>query len=725
MYTAALLALGLLAGVRAGWGQSQAIDPVNVTGPGRAAPAAAAPTPARSAIPAAPAAGGAGGLVPVAAPAAATQGVVPVDVTTRPGVPTAATPAAPAAVPTAATKPATPTAGAGAAPAAAAPTPGAVPAAQPVAVDDGASFPLTAVLLEYPYPHPSLPTVGEMLDSTITLGVVEGRYVAWRPGVPSASIKLGDIGKSGVQKISQSGVKAIYNHLIAELNSRGIIGVFVVVDPADIDTKDKDIRSGRTSMNFQIVTSVVKTVRTVAMSDAVTDKRVDNPSQQFIREHSPLQPAAAGAAERNDLLRKDLLDDYVLRLNRFPGRRVDVAISGTGNAGELNLDYLVSENRAWYAFAQVSNTGTAQTADIRERFGYVNNELTGHDDVLSLDYMTADFSKSHAIQGAYELPFMNLERVRYRVYGSWSEYTASDVGQNKLNFTGTAWAVGNELTMNFFQHRELFLDAIGGIKVEESQTTGASGQGLGLFVEPYLGLRLERATDLATTLGDVKVIGFITGTDITNLEGLGTFMPTRDPVVLQYNFSHSFFLEPLLDAQNFATGKSTLAHELYFGMRGQYAFDNRLFPQGQTVAGGLFSVRGYPESIVAGDSTIIATAEYRFHVPRIFPVQNDPTKTPFLWDKSFRYSPQTAYGRPDWDLIFRAFTDVGQVDISARQGYESNRTLWGTGVGMELQIKQNFNFRVDWGIPLNGIQDLGVRTGPDSSRVHFTATILY
>jgi hypothetical protein len=744
-YLSALLALGLMA--CAGWGQTQAIEPVNVTGPARAVPAAAAPAAVRSALPttgvvpvaATPAAvqvaAPAVSSVPVASPiaaapaGAATQGVVPVDVSTRPTVPTAAAPAVPA-TPTAAAAvaPTTPAAAAG------------TPVATALVVVDGAIYPLTAVLLEYKYPHPLLPTLNELLDSTIKLGVVDGAYVKARAGVEEVAVKLGDIGKSGPQKIAQSGVLAIYNQLIIQLNSRGIIGVFVVVSAEDMKSRpnpeqkpdgpklldvDEDIRGTRTSMKFVVVTSVVKEVRTVAMSDAATGERVDNPSQQSIREHSPLQPAAAGAAERNDLLRKDVLDDYVLRLNRYPGRRVDVALSGTNVPGELNLDYLVSENRSWYAFAQVSNTGTSQTADIRERFGYVNNQLTQRDDTLTLDYMTADFSKSHGIQASYELPFMNLERVRYKVYGSWSEYTASDVGQNLVQFTGTGWSVGNELIMNIFQQRELFIDAIAGLKVEESQTMGGAGTGLGLFTEPYLGLRLERATDLATTTGGVKVIGFFTGTDMTELEMLGTTSPTRNPIVLQYDFSQSFFLEPLLDPRKFSEGKSTLAHEMFFSVRGQYAFDNRLVPQAQTVAGGLFSVRGYPESIVAGDSTIIGTMEYRFHIPRIFPVQNDPTKTPFLWNQSFRASPQTVYGRPDWDLIFRAFTDVAQVDISNRQAFESHRTLWGAGVGMELQVKQNFNLRADWGIPLNAFEDLGVRTGPDSSRLHFSATILY
>ena len=554
--------------------------------------------------------------------------------------------------------------------------------------------------------------------------------MAPRAGVPTVMVSLGEIGKSGPQKLYKSGIAAIYSHILRQLNSRGIIGVFVVVDPADIKMdlaspeKDEDVRGTRTSLQLVVVTSVVKEVRTVAIGENSTADRVDNPRQASIREHSPLQPAVEGAATRNDLLRKDELDEYVLRLNRFPGRRVDVAISQTGKTGELNLDYLVSEARPWYVFAQASNTGTSQTTDFRERFGYVNNQLTGHDDIFSLDYSTAGFSKSHAVIATYELPFFNSDRARYKVYGSWNEYTASDVGQNNQQFTGSGWMAGNELTVNMFQKRELFIDAVGGFKAQESTaqsvTSGTNGQGL--FWEPYIGLKLERITDLATTTGQLLLTGFFTGTDEHDLEGLGRVNVSRSPAVLHYEFAQSFFLEPLLDPERFARGKSTLAHEIYLSTRGQYAFGNRLFPQAEEVAGGLYSVRGYPESIAAGDSVVMGTAEYRFHVPRVFPVQDDPTKTPFLWDKTFRYSPQTVYGRPDWDLILRAFVDAGQVAISSRQTFENNATLVGAGVGFELQYRQNFNLRVDWGNALTDVKD-EVKAG--SQRVHITATILY
>ena len=65
-----------------------------------------------------------------------------------------------------------------------------------------------------------------------------------------------------------------------------------------------------------------------------------------------------GEGERNDLLRKNELDDYIFRLNRHPGRRVDLALSTGAEVGGVTLDYLVAENKSTYVYGQISNTGT-------------------------------------------------------------------------------------------------------------------------------------------------------------------------------------------------------------------------------------------------------------------------------------------------------------------------------------------------------------------------------
>ena len=507
-YASALLAVGLAAGVtisgvgRSAWGadDAQALDPVNVGGGKSAVPAAVEPESVPKSAEKVPESAG---KVPEntgtntqtptvttppapttpATPAAETPAVVAPALSATPPTPeTAPAPAAVAAPTTpAATENAATTAPAAAevaatteaattAPAVAASGPATLPGIESTAVpiaSDGPLYPCTGIVLKYHEDHAGEPPIAQLMETPIKLGVVNDGYVTTRPGVPVTAIKLKDIGKGMPQAVHQNGLNAIYLQLVDELNRRGIVGVFVVVDETDVidqgaQLPPKDVRElGQTQLHLTIVTSTVKRVRTLATGEGVKEgDRVDNPRYQWIKDRSPLQ-----GGERADLLNKDVLDDYVLRLNRMPGRHVDVAVSGTGitkeDAGKVNLDYLVSENRPWYVYAQVSNTGTAQTNDWRERFGFVDNQLTGHDDILSLDYITAGFDTSQDVIASYELPVPGWDNARNKLYGSWNEFTASDVGQSKEKFSGEEWIAGDEVAWNFFQHRELFIDGVG------------------------------------------------------------------------------------------------------------------------------------------------------------------------------------------------------------------------------------------------------------------------
>ena len=101
---------------------------------------------------------------------------------------------------------------------------------------------------------------------------------------------------------------------------------------------------------------------------------------------------------------------------------------------------------------------------------------------------------------------------------------------------------------------------------------------------------------------------------------------------LDFNLGYSTYLEPLLRPSAWRDPttelSSTLAHELALGVHGQYAFDYRLIPQASQIVGGLYSVRGYDQSVAVGDTVVVGSFEYRFHVPRILPVQREPMRSP-------------------------------------------------------------------------------------------------
>jgi hemolysin activation/secretion protein len=606
-------------------------------------------------------------------------------------------------------------------------------------VDDGAKYPVSRFVLEYRTEHAQHPPIEELLGAKVKLGVVPDGFVAYREGLPSVSIRIGEVVEGSGGTFYRSALNSVARAIVEDFNRRGYIGIFVQLNPEDIEeTTGEDLRGGkRSDLRMIIWTGIVKNVRTISGGDRLASSidagKIDrvNPNDPVlnrIRTQSVLQPG--------DLLQKSVLDDFVFRLNRHPGRRVDIAIAPGDAPEEVVVDYLVSESKPWSIYAQVSNTGTASTNEWRERVGFVHNQLTGHDDVLRLDFVTSAFESSNAFTANYEFPLAS-DRLRARLYASYSEFQASDVGFAAEDFSGTTYAAGGEVTGTIWQHREMFLDAVGGIRwenVEVNNTVlGQSGQDN--FVLPYFGVRLDRATETSTTFGSLLMefqVPSIAGTSLEEAQNLGRLAVDDEWQTIKYSLEHSFYLEPLLNPSGFRgetrSGSQTLANEVYAAVRGQYAFRYRLIPNEEEVAGGMFSVRGYPESIVAGDNAVIANLEYRFHLPRTFQVSEPGhigQREIGMFGRDFRWAPQQSFGRADWDWILKAFIDAGRTENNHPRPGEFDHTLVGAGIGTELQWKRNVSLRLDLGFALTDVENEAETVNAGDARLHFSLTLLY
>jgi hemolysin activation/secretion protein len=602
------------------------------------------------------------------------------------------------------------------------------------AQEGGPPYKVSRFVLQYRSTQPALPPLRELELLPVELGLTAQGYVAPRDGVPSVVIRIGDTFGSiqtGGANFFPSAILKVSQAIVGELQRRQIIGLFVLPSPDDIDDLTGDDlreRRGKTDLGMTIWAGLVRDVRTVAAGERVpeSEQRINNPVHKRLIDQSPLKPG--------DLLRKDKLDNFALRKNRHPGRRVDAALGPTDKPGEVVLDYLVSESRPWTLYAQLSNTGTKQTNNWRQRVGYTHNQLSNHDDVFRLDYVTSSFKDVNAVNASYDRP-LGDSGVTLRGYAGWNQYTASDVGLAGETFEGAGSTFGGEMSVLMLQRREWFLDAIVGGRFEDIRifNSAVDQRASSSIFTGYTGFRLSRETDAATTRVGLTLdtmMPFVTGVQAADLNELGRLNPDGAWSALKWEAEHAFYLEPLINGHANAIAPSgaenkgmTLAHELVFSTRGQYAFDKRLIANAQQVAGGIYSVRGYPESVSAGDTVFLATAEYRFHLPRTFAVQPDPTKTK-LFGRPFRYAPQQPYGRADWDLIFRAFVDVGRTVNSRIESFENNATLIGAGVGLEFQFQQNLSARIDYGFALRGV-DATVPVSRGDGRLHFVLTVLY
>lgn len=589
---------------------------------------------------------------------------------------------------------------------------------------------ITGFEIEYVKENPGHPAPEDVLQATLEVTNIGDGYAPPIEGQPTVTIRLADVPQLEQQHFYDAALPLIAPAVVEQLQELGLIGVYVEPDPREIGVVDGRIvdrrPQGQTTLTLLVTTGFVTEVRTQALHERVEEfETLNNPVHRRIIERSPIQPYEEGDEVRSDLLDRNKIDEYIFRLNRHPGRRVDVALNASSQTpGGVGLDYLVTENRPWMFYFQLANTGTISGSGLRERFGFMHTQLTNNDDILLIDYLTENFEDSNALLGSYEAPIGDLERWRYRVFGTWYEYTAADVGQTLFDFDGTGYAFGGEVFWNFFQDRELFIDAVAGARWENAEVDDNifDTRGRESFVLPYAGLRLERETEAATTNALATVEFQVKGVDEEDLNLLGRFDADENWANLLFDASHSQFLEPL-----FHTGdpnEVTLAHELFVHVRGQHSFGSRLIPNYQQTAGGLHTVRGYPQSEVAGDSAVIGTFEYRYHIPRGFEPQASPGT--FLGGP-FRWRPQYPAGPVDWDLIAKGFVDVARVWNFDKLSFENDYTLVSVGLGAELVLTRRFRIRVDWGVALNDLEDGTGDNLVDSgdNRWHFELTVIF
>lgn len=603
--------------------------------------------------------------------------------------------------------------------------------ALPEQVNDGPVYVISKFELSYFKDKQGLPSLESLNKTKIGLAKLDTGWGAPRAGQPVVAKALEDWSKVEDAKFHASAIQALLVGIRDELINRKLMGIYVGPDPRDIDQSGQDLRSeGRTTLRLVITLGEVTQVNTEAFGARIKpEDRLNNPKHARIARKSPVQPV--GAVGSDGLIHRDALDRYALRLSRHPGRRVDVALAPSPEIGGVELNYQIFEVKPWLVYGEISNTGTRNTNKLREQFGFRHYNLTNRDDILGLDYSTAGFQDTHSVFAFYETRVGGMDRVRVRLFGSWSTYSASDVGIFSDTFEGDSWQAGAELIVNAYQYDAFFLDVVVGARyqdIETNDTLPGTVPGDESFFIPRVELRAEHQTDWTTFFASVGLEyqnGDITDASRASLVNLGRPSVEEDWLLLTWDASFAFYLEPVLMGDAWrdpsTPRSSTLAHELYFSARGQHTFGDRVPPQFQNVIGGLYSVRGYEQSIASGDTTYVGTMEYRFHVPKFLPLQPEPRQ---VFGRPFRTAPQYVYGPTDWDLILKAFVDAGHViNHSGSGGITTDATtLLGTGVGLELQIKRNITARVDWAFALNEIDGL-VSSG--SSQVYFQVRILY
>ncbi len=592
--------------------------------------------------------------------------------------------------------------------------------APPTSVDPGTEeifAPSTHFKFELqPANHEDLPTESILLQTSVKLYQKDNVYSG------SADSKGAEITltleelSTRTGSLTDSARVSIQNAVVANMNTKGIGGVACLIEPA---------ANAQGTNTMKVVAVQFGGVRTIAsgVRAGETGQSINDANQQRIKDESPLQ--------EGDVMKKEVLEDYLYSLSRFPGRTVSAAVSSEPSSAQVVLDYYVQEKKVFDVYAGVSNTGTTETSKFQYRVGLLATQLTNNDDILSIDYQNSNFQDTQSVNSYYDARVGTMQDLRWRLTGQWGQYYSSDLGLAAQDFSGNNWGVQGELIWTFLQKGNSFLDVDAGVKTWGATTENTLLQTNGSATFVTLSAMFNALSTGDTWAFQGSFGGMYTTTDASqqSLDELGRTDTSKAFSTINGSVYGSFYLDPFLDSSwsNSQSLYKPLIHEIFGSVRGQYAFDYRLTPLSQYTMGGLYTVRGFAQSLTAGDNALVGTIEYRMHLPRMF-TPTVPTGSFPSASKPFKWAPDSSTGAaPDWDLVFSTFFDAGTVSSNQAYEFEVNTPMYSAGVGLDLNVLTNISVGLDWAWALNSIEsttaNINVESG--SSQFWFTATLVY
>ena len=348
---------------------------------------------------------------------------------------------------------------------------------------------------------------------------------------------------------------------------------------------------------------------------------------------------------------------------------VSAELSAGISPGTSLLEVEIEEADPFKITAKFDNRRSPSVGTNRRGIGFVHSNLLGFGDGINFNYINTDGSDS--IDTSYTLPFNALNGTLRLAYGfsdneviedpftpldiqSESEYYELGIRQPLVATPESEFALG--LSFSFQESKTQLLDT------PFPLSNGADENG-------------------ETKIGALRFVQEFVDRDDTNVfalrsqfsVGLDVFGATQND-------------DGVPDSTFFAwRGQSQwvrrLDEDFLFLLRGDLQFSStELVPLEQFRLGGFDSVRGYRQDLALGDNGLFASAEVRIPLFRIRSIDGVMQLTPFF----------------DMGTIWN--TDDTEI---------SNDFLASIGIGLNFTVGNNFNARIDWGIPLVDVDSQG------------------
>ncbi len=487
------------------------------------------------------------------------------------------------------------------------------------------------------------------------------------------------------REVSARTIQGFTQYLLSVYQKQNYAGIYVRVPPDAI----KEGKLKEDILSIEVVEIPVGDVRSTLQDVEHNVKEEGFLRKGLIEEWSP--------AKSGQVANKKELDDFVNLLNLNPDRYVSTRVSEGTEPGSLAVGYDVYEVEPWHYFFQIDNAGT----DDRKwspRLGLINTNFTGRDDKLTVMAQVAPGKRSvgrmvdhakdnYSVYGSYDFPLWT-PRLRLTLFGGYSEYEVD--GGAGIDFLGHGSFYGGELRFTALQHDGWFFDVTSSLSQEKSKvTTSLFPQFLGSEVTMNLwgvGFDIHRRSDMSNTSFVFDRIQSIGGGS-----GQSDYWDSATSTGARTNAS-----------RDFAIYTTAVYHSQYLDndkiqrLTGSFRWiipDERLIPAKMTTFGGMYSVRGYKESRIVADGGILASLQYEYDLVKHGGVAE---------------TEEAQEERKPWlkKLAPLVFFDYGRAKTkNPVPGEKKVEELHSLGLGMIIEIGENFNGAIYYGWPLRATDD--------------------
>lgn len=574
-------------------------------------------------------------------------------------------------------------------------------------------YSVSTIALSYDQTHPKQVAVSELENIPIPLVSIKGVFYKAEHG---ESLTIHDMNRLAAIRLSQSGLEQIIDTIDRYLHSKDIHWAVIYVPKNEISVSGADLRPvGDETLTLAISAPVVK------KTSVSYTERENHKLAERIHDKMPVSLPDPSTGYPGDFVNSNLLNHYLRSLNRHPNRRIDLEIGPTGIPGEAALDFVITEKRPYHTYFSMNNNTPRPIHRWQESFGFIHTQLTGNDDIFKLNASTDSFDRFYSFDTSYEAPFYGSFENRWHVSGSFSRFISAEFALPQNLFVGVQFIANAEFISTVAQYDKLFLTVVADLEYRHIHNTGHFffSSATKNFILPSLSLKavqLKRETKLIASLALQSTASGLFWDVRKGLDNLGRVDLSPNWAIVQGSFYGSFYLESAFQKSHEI---KHLAHEIVTTFQFQNAFHQRLIPQLEGVLGGLYTVRGYPQSTISGDNFYAGSLEYRFHLPKILKPRKNATIR--LFGQKLQWAPSEPKGDAEWDFVMRGFYDVGQTTVNQRRHFEKNYLIMGSGVGAELILWQNLFIRADWAVGLRAAN--GISSG--NRQFYFSTTVIF